>query len=256
MSCCLCSCGLKDTNVPRVSKLLASLSLIVILLTPPAWSMGLRSFVALPLEEGGVVLRGQDIGNFSKNSNVAIGEVAYGLSGTQTLIMSMPYRLKPDQGGPRQGDLSAIYRQTVWKQDFHAGTNRLALLAGGLLPTNNKSDGSVQLGGVTTFYKDRQEIDIDALWIQGFGRSPNQGRYTISWQYRLWPSKYPKTGLGQNVNLVLEYNGRWRQGTHLIHQGTVGLQWILPTFVIEGGIFRDINQPHHTHWLISLRYHL
>ena len=57
-------------------------------------AMGIRSFVVLPLEQGGMVFRLQDLHTLNNNNNVAIGNFAYGISGTQTLL---GYQLKAGQ---------------------------------------------------------------------------------------------------------------------------------------------------------------
>lgn len=220
-----------------------------------ALAMGLRSFVALPLEQGGMVFRLQDLETLNSSRNVAIANFAYGLTGKQTLLLGLPTRISPS-GTHRTGDLSVLYRHTVWQQDHAEGTNRIGLLAGGLLPTNSASDGGVQAGAVETSYFGRHEIDVDALWSQGFGQSPNRALYDVSYQYRLVPAEYPETRLVSQWNGVIEYNGRWLQQNHLIHQSTIGLQWVHPSWVLEGGVIQDINSPHDTQLIISTRIHI
>ena len=183
--------------------------------------MGLRSFVALPLEQGGMIFRLQDLDTLNTNKNIAIADFAYGITGKQTLLFGIPYRLSPS-GANRSGDLSLLYRYTAWQKDFAEGTYRLGLLGGGLIPTNNTSNGGAQGGAVATFYKGRHELDLDALWGQGFGTSPNQAQYDASYQYRLTPAEYPESGLSPEWDAVVEYNGRWKQTNHLIHQATLG----------------------------------
>jgi len=216
--------------------------------------MGLRSFVALPIEQGGMVLRLQDLDTLNGNKNQAIANFAYGITGNQTLLFDVPYRLSPS-GKHRSGDLSVLYRYTAWQQDFQDGTNRLGLLGGGLIPTNSASNGGAQAGAVATFYRGRHEVDVDGLWGEGFRKSPNKARYDISYQFRLTPAEYPESGLHSQWNAVMEYNGRWQQGNHLIHQATVGLQWIHATWVLEGGVIQDMNSPHDTQLIASVRYH-
>ena len=231
------------------------LSIILLLFSISTVAMGLRSFVALPLEQGGMVFRLQNFGEFNNNQNVTIANFAYGLTGKQTLLFGMPYRIAPS-GPNRSGDVSALYRYTAWQEDFADGTYRLGLLGGGLIPTNHSSDGGLQGGAVATFYQGRHELDFDGLWAQGFGQSPNRAQYDVSYQYRLFPSEYPDTGLGSQWNAVIEYNGRWQQSQTLIHQATVGLQWIHATWVLECGVIQDINVLHNTQLIISTRIHI
>jgi hypothetical protein len=159
-------------------------------------------------------------------------------------------------GSNRSGDISVLYRYTAWQKDFSEGTYRLGLLGGGLIPTNNASNGGAQGGAVATFYKGRHELDLDALWRQGFGKSPNRAQYDASYQFRLSPAEYPETGLTSQWNAVVEYNGRWQQTQQLIHQATLGLQWVHPSWVLEGGIVHDLNANHDNQLLLSVRYHL
>jgi len=217
--------------------------------------MGLRSFVALPLEQGGAVLRLQDIENLSNSGNIAIANLAYGITGNQSLLFGIPYRLSPG-GANRSGDLSIVYRHIVWKEDFAEGTYRLGLLGGGLIPTNSMSNGGVQGGAVATFYKGRHELDLSGLFKQGFGKSLNRAQYDASYQFRLSPAQYPGSDLTSQWNTVVEYNGRWQQTQQLIHQATLGLQWVHPSWILEGGIIQEFNAKHNSQVLLSVRYHL
>jgi len=231
------------------------LYILLMLLCGNTWAMGLRSFVALPLEQRGIVLRAQNIDNLSNNTNIAVANVAYGITGQQTLLFGLPYRLSPS-GSDRSGDLSVLYRQTIWQQDKPDGTNRMGLLFGGIIPTTSKRDGGEQLGFVATFYQGRREVDFDGVWAQGFGRSPSRALYDISYQYRLAPAEYPESGLGSEWDIVFEYNGRWLEKNDLLHQVTMGLQWIHPTWVIESGIIQTMNSSHDTQIIISTRLHI
>ncbi len=229
--------------------------LCLTLFTSESFAMGLRSFVALPLEQGGIVLRLQDLGTFNNNQNVVIANLAYGITGKQTLLLGIPSRISPS-GSNRSGDLSVLYRHTAWQKDFAEGTYRLGLLGGALIPTNNGSNGGAQGGAVATFYKGRHELDLDALWAQGFGKSLDRSQYDLSYQFRVSPVEYPESGLASQCNVVVEYNGRWKQNQTLIHQATVGLQWVHATWVLEGGVIQDINSPDDTQFIISTRIHV
>lgn len=226
----------------------------LLLLNSVAMAMGLRSFVALPLEKGGVVLRLFDQQNLSQETNVLTTSLAYGISGKQTLFFALPYRLSPS-GGDRTGDVSILYRHTVWQVDDDAGTSRLALLGGGVVPTDSDRDGRLQAGAVATFYRRRFEWDLNVLWVQGLGNAPNTARYDISWQYRLAPANYPEWGIKSEWDGVLELNGRWVEGNTFVHQITAGLQWIHLRWVLEGGIVQDLNGPQDTHLVLSTRVH-
>ncbi len=110
-----------------------------------ALGMGLRSFVALPLEKGGTVLRLFGEYNFDRDVNILSTNLAYGISGKQTPFLGLPYRLSPS-GGDRLSDLNLLYRHIVWQVDDDIGTSRLGLLGGVVVPTDSDRDLRVQAG--------------------------------------------------------------------------------------------------------------
>ncbi len=225
-----------------------------LMLQAPVHAMGLRSFVALPVDKGGAVLRMQWERNDDAAIEVGIANAAYGLSAKQTLLFGLPYRLTPG-GNNRRGDLSALYRHTVQQMDSAAGTRRLGLLGGIIIPTASGRDGAVQGGFVYTDYQGRHEFDADLLLQAGLDDRADSGRYDLSWQYRLTPADYPDWGTTRELNGVLELNGRWTEGNTTVHQVTLGLQWVHPRWVLEGGVFKDVNDPNATHYLVSTRFH-
>lgn len=216
--------------------------------------MGLRAFIALPLEEGGTVLRPLAERNKDADVSTLTTEFAYGLARNHTLFFALPYRLSPS-GSDRTGDLGALYRYTAWVEDEREGTRRLGLLGGVVLPSDGNRDARVQLGAVATFFRGRHEWDADFLWVDGRGISPATARYDLSWQYRLTPVKRPEWGLGSEWNSVIELGGRWTEGVRTTHQLTLGLQFIAGRWVAEGGVVRDLNAPHQTQFLLGLRFH-
>lgn len=240
-------------TLPR--KRAVSLLALGALLAPGlAPAMGLRSFVALPLEKGGTVLRLFAERNTDADVDTLTTELAYGLSGTQTLFFGLPYRLSPT-GSDRTGDLSVLYRHIVWQEDTAVGTSRLGLLGGAVLPTENTRDGQLQAGAVATFFHRRHEWDLDLLYQKGLNEARDSGRYDISWQYRLAPAEHPAWGIGSEWDSVLELNGRWTEGDKTIHQFTAGLQRIHRRWVLEGGVVKDLNGPADTRIVLSTRMH-
>lgn len=217
-------------------------------------AMGLRSFVALPVDKGGSVLRFLTNYNLDTDTSVLFTSLAYGISGTQTLLLGIPYRLSPN-GDSRQGDVSALYRQTLWQNDTADGTNRLAFLGGFIIPTNTGIDGATQAGVVFTHFKDKHEIDLNVLYQKGFDNRMDSGRYDISWQYRISPTMLPDWGIADEVYSVLELNGRWKQGNTMSQQITMGLTWVKPKLVIEGGLVKELNNQEDTHLVVSTRFH-
>lgn len=216
--------------------------------------MGLRSFVALPIEKDGAVIRFSFEHANDEDTDSLIVNAAYGLSANQTLLLGLPYRLSPS-GGDRQGDLSALYRHIIWQDDSFAGTDRLGLLIGAIVPTENDRDFAAQAGFVFTHFKNRNEIDIDALYQAGMDDREDSGRYDISWQYRLSPEERPDWGITQELNSVLELNGRWREGNNTVHQITAGLQLVNQKWVIEGGISKEISNGNELRYILSTRFH-
>ena len=218
-----------------------------------SYALALRSFVAMPINKNGLVLRGINAINLNNGTNNLNGEAGYGLTAKQTIFATL---IKPGLGQAR-GDLSLFDRIIVWQQDQKEGTNRFGLLIGPVVPMNDNTDGGVQGGGVASFYYMRNEVDIDAIWSQGFGRSPNTAQYDISWQYRIYPAVYPEWGLGSSVNTVLEFNGSYKESNATVQEATAGLQWVNPTWIVEGGFIRDIaNGPHQTTLMLSVRAHI
>ena len=141
-----------------------------------AYSMGVRSFVALPVEKGGAVARFTF--EHTKKSDTLTSSAAYGISASQTLLFGLPYRLSPKINKP-QGDLSVLYRQITYQEDTKLGTDRLALLGGAVIPTEKERKPATQLGFVFTHLKGRNEIDIDSLYQWGAGNRSDSGRYDI-----------------------------------------------------------------------------
>ena len=217
-------------------------------------AMGIRSFVALPLEKGGTVLRFLGVRNTDKDIDTISTNVAYGFSGNQTLFFALPYRISPVSNN-RRGDLSLLYRHTIWQADTLAGTSRFALLGGAVLPTESERDGAVQAGAVATFFRQRYEWDLDVLWQQGLDNRRDTGRYDIAWQYRLSPENFPEWGFVSEWDIDIELGGRWLEGNTLVHQATVGLQFISKRWVAEAAVIQDLNGPEDTRLLLSTRIH-
>lgn len=217
-------------------------------------AMGLRSFVALPVEKEGAVIRLAFEHEKDTDTDTLTTSAAYGISRKQTLLLGMPYRFTPSDGN-RQGDLSVLYRYIVWQEDSLSGTNRLGFLGGAIIPTGGDRDGATQAGFVFTHFKNRHEIDIDILYQAGSNNRSDSGLYDISWQYRLSPTERFDWGIGQELNSVLELNGRWSEGKKTTHQVTVGLQRIHQKWVVEGGVAKDIINGNELRYILSMRFH-
>ncbi len=239
-------------------KVCSKLVIVFVFFSIQLKAMGLRSFVALPVDKGGSVLRFLNDYNFNSNSDVLSTSLAYGLSGTQALLMGIPARLSNNtssSGDNLMGDFSMLYRQTLWQDDTVSGSNRLAFLGGFVLPTNSDRKVAAQAGMVFTHFKNRHEIDVDFLYRKGFDSRIDSGRYDISWQYRINPKVLPDWGISDEIYSVLEFNGRWKQDNTINQQVTFGLSWIKPKWVIEGGLIKEVNFKKDMHLVLSTRIH-
>lgn len=225
--------------------ILAGIAILSSLVGIDVRAMGLRSLVALPVDKGGSVVRLTLESADEAATDVLIANLAYGIGARQTLLLGLPYRLDPGSGD-RSGDGSLLYRHIVRQRDNFAGTRRLGLLVGALTPAQSDSDSAAQVGAVFTWFENRDEFDADLVCQAGNGERAGAARYDLSWQHRLHPASYPEWGPGREWHGVLEPNGRWCEDEDIIHQATVGLQWIHPRAVLEGGYARDIrNGDHH-----------
>ena len=232
----------------------AILGAILALMAFHAGAMGIRSFVALPIETGGTVVRLVDEYNGDRGANSLDANLAYGLGPRQTLFFRLPYRHDPGSGG-RWGDLGLLYRHILWQDDSPQGTRRLGLLGGVAIPTDPARDAGLSLGAVATLYRHRHEWDLDALWVEGLENRPDQARYDLAWQYRLSPAEYPEWGSGSEWDLDLELGSRWQRGGKMVHQATLGIQSIRARWVLEGALVRDLNASRDTRYILSVRFH-
>ncbi len=219
-----------------------------------AYAGGLRSLVALPLEPGGIIVRLQGIGSSSPDNISVAGTLLYGLTTRQTLILSVPYR-DLETGDDGFGYVTGLYRRTVYQHDEPNATRRIAVIGGVRVPTDGDLDPQISAGLVTTIYKRRSEWDLDLVWMQGLGRSGNNARYDVSWQYRLTPAEYPEWGIPTEWQSVVELGGRYAEGSEMVHQLTVGALWVHPSWVLETGIIQDLNGPNATSFLLGIRKH-
>lgn len=234
--------------------LLCGLCGIGLLLAPTAYSMGLRSLVALPVEKHGGVARLTLEHDQTNDTSQLVTNLAYGIDHKQTLLFGLGYRVSPG-GADQLGDGSLLYRRVAWQDDELNGTNRFSWLAGAILPTQRERDSAAQAGLVFTHFRGRHEVDLDAVYQVGFSERPDNARYDASWQYRLSPSVRPSWGTPAEINTVLEFNGRWQSHSGTSRQVTAGLQWIHPQWVLEGGIVKELNRDRSWNYLISTRLH-
>ncbi len=212
-------------------------------------AMALRAFVAMPIEPGGSMLRLMAIQNTANGNTMLMTGFAYGISGKQTMFVSVPYRSSMNNFG----NLSVLYRH-ITVQKFSKGKSwRAGYLAGIEAATDSSGNVWAQAGPVATWSQGRHEIDADLLWIDGLGTSNSRARYDLSWQYRVFPKKRSAWGDDAEWFSVSEIGGRWTQGGELIHQATFGLQRIATRWIIEGGVIHNLTGAAQTSLLISTR---
>ena len=217
--------------------------------------MGLRSFVALPINKSGLVTRLViDEVPTTDNDRLSIN-LAYGVDSTQAVFLAVPYRLSSGSNN-RLGDVSLLYRKNFWQDIDSIDSARIGFLLGGVVPTDSDRDPRASIGLVATRIDNRHEWDADILWQQGIDDALNTLRYDLSWQYRVYPKEYPEWGLSSVVNTVVEFAGRGVEGETVVQQLTVGFQWVVtPRWVLESGVTQDLNGPDDTNYLISTRFH-
>ena len=218
-------------------------------------AMGLRSFVALPVEKHGAVVRVSYESNQSTNIDSITPSAAYGLDAKQTLLFGLPYQVSPSISNANK-DISILYRNIVSQQDSNNKTKRFALLAGAVLPTVSNRDKALQAGFVYTLFNKRNEFDVDLLYQAGQQTRLDAARFDASWQHRLLPIVRPDWGITTELNSVLELNGRWQENNSTTYQVTTGVQWIHQKLVLESGLAFDINNNKETRFIVSARFHL
>ena len=74
--------------------------------------MGLRSFVALPVEKGGAVIRLKYEDSDNTKNDTLTTSVAYGLNNKQTLLLGLPYQFE-SSNEDNPGDLTILYRLQI-----------------------------------------------------------------------------------------------------------------------------------------------
>lgn len=227
---------------------------MLFLLSASVHGMGLRAFVALPVDANGGELRLAYTGAEDYGNGVLSAGLALGLAPRHALLFGLPYRFsssQPDAVAP----VSLLYRYTQWVKDSPHGTRRLAWLAGYSVPLSADQHGAVQAGLVYTRFYRRHELDADFLYQYGQASRPDSARIDISWQYRLSPRQHPQWGLAPQLNTVLELNGQWIRSQAVNRQLTAGLQWVWPRWVVEGGYGFGLARSDADAWVVSVRYH-
>jgi len=119
--------------------------------------MGLRSFIALPINKNGVVTRFVVDEVPDTNNGQLTANIAYGIDSTQTFFLAAPYRLSSGEGD-HLGDIGLLYRNIIWQDIDSNKPTRLGLLAGTAIPTENNRDPKASVGFVVTHFNDRHDL--------------------------------------------------------------------------------------------------
>lgn len=232
--------------------ILAMMVLFLLLYSNTAHPMALYSFVALPVETNNAVIRISDEYNDQSKINTITTSAGYGISSTQTLFMGIPTQTGVGGG---LGDISILYRHMVLQLDNFSGTNRIAALIGLIEPNATDENTKAQSGFVFTHFKNKNEIDLDVIYLPAINNNKQATRYDISWQYRLSPNNLPQWGIGKQIYSVLEFNGLWKEGHKSKQKLVIGLQLVQADWVLETGIRQDVDNSQDKAILISGRFH-
>lgn len=217
-------------------------------------AMALRSFVAMPLEKNGMLVRMIAEENIDSDVTVLMTNFAYGLSAKQTLFIGLPYKFDDPSSGIQNTNF--LYRHLIAQSYQGGNVRRFGFLAGAILPKEDQSENRVQAGIVSTVAYRRHQWDMDALWVDGLGEVNDSARFDISWQYRLVPAKRSAWEQSNEWNSIIELGGRWNEISGTTYQYTIGVQWLSRRWVLEGGTVIDINKPEQQRYLLGFRVHL
>ena len=262
---------------------LGAVGLAVLLVPGFAAAQGINTNVALAVAQGEGIFRSQlrvlqahdDPQGLGREVDawVAPQTVIYGvtprLTAFATLQVLARRRVEAPDGRVRRdaavGDFQLLGRYTVFADDYAPlSTRRVALLAGVKFPTGAERFGTPSvdpiLGGVATWAANRHELDLDALFTittrrHGF-EAGDVFRYDLAYRYRLWPGRFGRRL--QQLNGVLDLNGRWQGRTHrggrsISASGgntlylSPGLQFIVKDYIVEASfqvpVWQDRNGP-------------
>ncbi|MBI4410792.1 MAG: hypothetical protein HY561_13870 [Gemmatimonadetes bacterium] len=250
----------------------------------PLAEHALRAFYQR-IELGSLLRDGDEIGN-PEGARVSVDALPlaapYGLTGKTTLFLGIPYLRKTfeERAGERRnsglGDAFVLIKQELLQRDFLAGNRRLALFAGGTLPTGETGDaadplppalrlgaGTVTLTGFAVYSHVDDRVGVHGrLGYSGalgdrFGVRPG-GRllYDVGFGYRLLPHAYASMR-DATLSAYLELNGALegratRDSARLPDTGghtlfvSPGIQFIpLPNWALEASlqlpVVRELN---------------
>ena len=194
---------------------------------------------ALPLSEGGVVVREQLIFSRSSNADIQVEQATaltvagYGATPKLAVFGTLPFtHIETDFGDTNTtdtalGDGTLFFRYEAYRQDRSGATNRLAPLIGVRLPTGEEGetgDGSVDIFGglvatiATTDFNFGGQILYTANRKADGLEVGDTLAIDVSWQRRVWPRELSASTKGFLFG-VLEGNLTRQGDTRL--EGTV-----------------------------------
>lgn len=229
-------------------------TVVILTFSSSLFALPIRTFVAVPLAPHDLILRALTLYHIDTDILSTNGSIAYGFGAKHAIFITYPDSLRAVSRNP-SSNISALYRYLAYSNNRLDRAFRIGLLAGSVIPTTSKHHGAITTGFVSTFFKNRNQLDFDALYSSGIDNTKNSARYDISWQYRLFPNLLPEWGLPIMLNSVIEYNGRWTENQTLIHQTTIGLQLLAARWLVEAALVQNLNVDHDSMLLLSLRLH-
>lgn len=218
----------------KITKLLLLLFLMMIALPFTVQAVGINTNVALPVPKGHFLVRTQarytratkdPTGSGNRLHLVQFPNVlVYGITSKTAAFGVLPivYRdltMGTSSSNVGIGDITLFVRQELFKKDWALKTFRVAVLGGIEIPSGDSPFSSnsvdVPLGVVTSYQTHRQEIDLDLRYkINTNGNGVDHGDdfiYNLAYQIRILPWKLPETGVPNQLNFVIEANGKYTQ---------------------------------------------
>ncbi|MBI2981910.1 MAG: hypothetical protein HYY44_06420 [Deltaproteobacteria bacterium] len=241
---------------------------------------GINTNVALPVPKGRFILRTQTRYTRMTSDPSGTGRrlhlleipnvLVFGATARMALFSILPVLYRDlNITTPRRtaglGDLAFLMRYEIYKRDWVLRTLRIALFGGLEVPSGDSpfSSGSVDvpLGFVATFQSHRQEVDLDLSYkMNTEGSGVDHGDdfiYNVAYQLRVFPWYLPEEGVPNQLNTVLELNGRFTQrdeaaGLSLANTGgnilflSPGLQYVMKRVILETSfqypVAKDLNE--------------
>lgn len=256
----------------------------------PIHAVGINTNVALPIPKGHFLIRTQvrytratkdPTGSGNRLHLVQFPNVLiYGITSKTAVFTIFPVIYRDLTMGTSSkevgiGDITFFVRQEIFKKDWVLKTFRIALFGGLEVPSGDSpfSTNSVDFpfGVVASYQSHRQEIDLDLRYkVNTAGSGVNHGDnliYNLAYQLRVLPWKLPETGIPNQLNVVIEANGKFtrvdrRSGASVANTGgntifiSPGLQFVTKRVIYEASfqvpVVQDLKGTQlETNWAVN-----